>query len=351
MSEIIKIKKIDFFHVIDNRFNTYLDNVSGHGVINTQNNQIFTGEILNPTGLQPAIFYKTGVLNGTIQDGSGFYNWSNVQLIDVGTPTRVYLNYVTGYHNSENQLEFIDITGSGLLNGDIINIADYTFNYNSTPQNINEFNSPSSLLNILNSGATGAFNDQGFALLESLVGVTGYQINNILYLKSYLRNGLEGNNIRIYKDTSDVNAIKIKNRYFTGGQDFRPRTDSWVGMFSGTFDVTVENSGFYIKKVEPIEIIENITGIVWEDNFSGNYTILTGLKDPRNPRAYSGISVPFNSGLNQFSGRANIPLNQSTVYTGLNIEILKPNPYNISGNRSEYMIIGDDIFYTGIIEG
>lgn len=351
MPQVIKIKKIDFFHAIDNRINANINNFSGHGDISPINNQIFTGEILNPTGLQPAIFHKTGTLTGFINDGSGFYNWSNLQLSDPGESTRVYLNYITGFKNSENIIEFIDFTGSGLREGDILNIADYSFYYKNIPENLNEFSSPNMLLRILNSGATGGFNDQGFSLFESSIGITGYQINNKLFLSSYLRMGSDGNNIKIYRDTDNLDAIKIYNRYFTGGEDFRPRTNSWIGSFSGTFDLTIENSGFYSKNINPIETFQNITGILWEDNFSGNYTILTGFKDPRNPRAYSGTKVLFNPLINKFSGFTNIPANQSTIYTGFNIEILKPNPYNISGNRFEYIISGNNLFYKDILEG
>lgn len=351
MSEIIKIKNLNFYHVIDNRFNPVFKSFSGHGYISTQNNQIITGEILNPTGFQPAIFYKTGTLVGMIENGSGFYTWPNVELFDDGQPTRVYLNYITGSKQAENVLEFIDFTGSGLQNGDLLNIADFSLFYNNNPESLNEFDSPNKLMNILNSGATGAFNDQGFDLLESVVGITGYQIDNKLYLYSYLRQGIDGNSIRIYKETSNLNAIKITNRYFTGGQDFRPRTNSWIGTFSGTFNITAENSGLYLQQTDEIEVFDNITGVLWEDNFSGNYTVLTGFKDPRNPRAYSGVKILFNNDISQFSGKVFIPINQSSIYTGLNIEILKPNPYNISGNRFEYIISGNDILYRDILEG
>jgi hypothetical protein len=351
MSAIVKIKKVDFYHVVDNRINTTVNSYSGHGNVSFFDNQIFTGTILNPSGLQPVIYFTTGVLIGDINDGSGSYTWQNLELTHPGQATRVYLNYATGFKPAENIIEFIDSTGSGLQNGDYISIADFLFYYNTGANNPGQFSSPQNLLNNLNSGATGGLNDQGYTLLQTLVGVTGYQIDNKLFLSSYLRSGEDGNNIRVYRDSINLNSIKIHNRYFTGGESYRPRVNSWIGSFSGVFNLTVENSGFYTRYIEPEELFQNISGILWEDNFSGNYFVLTGLKDPRNPQSYSGVRILFNTGLGQFSGSAIIPLNQSTVYTGFNIEILKPNPYNISGNRFQYVISGNDIFYTDILEG
>jgi hypothetical protein len=351
MSEIIRIKKLDFYHTIDNRINTTVNSYSGNGNISFFDDSLFTGTILNPTGFQPAVYFATGLLMGNIDSGSGSFSWEDVALTHPGEMNKVYLNYTTGFKPAQNIIEFIDSTGSGLADGDYISIADFLFYYNSEADSPEEFSSPENLLNNLNSGATGAFNDQGFSLLQTLVGITGYKIDNKLFLYSDLRDGEDGNNIRIYRDCANLNSIKIYNRYFTGGESFRPKSDIWVGSFSGIFNVTAENSGFYANQIEPVESFQNIPAVLWEDNFKDNYTILTGLKDPRNPQDYSGFKVSFDSRLNQFSGVARIPSNQSTVYTALNIEILKPNPYNISGNRFQYTLSGKDVFYTDILEG
>jgi hypothetical protein len=346
----IKIKKIDFYNITDDRFKTIVDVYSGHGIISSEN-QVFFGNISDPTGLQPAVYFDTGILTANIEEGSGSYTWQNLQLSGSGKENQVYLNYVTGEKPAQNIIEFIDSTGFGLQDGDYISIADFLFFYNTSANDPTQFNSPENLLNNLNSGATGAFNNQGYDLLQTLVGVTGYQIDNKLFLYSYLRKGSSGNNIRVYRDSSNLNAIKIHNRYFTGGESYRPIINSWIGSFAGVFNITIENSGYYTKYIEPTESFQNISGLFWEDNFSGNYIILTGLKDPRNPQGYSGIKILFNTGLNQFSGSSTIPRNQSTIFTGLNIEILKPNPYNISGNKFEYIISGNNIFYQEILEG
>ena len=128
--------------------------------------------------------------------------------------------------------------------------------------------------------------------------------------------------------------------------------NSWVGTFSSTFSsITAENSGFYTQAIESIETFKDIADVAWVDNFNQNYAILTGFKDPRNPRAYSGTRILYNSGIEKFSGSAIMPTNLTTIYTGLNIEIFKPNPYNISGNIAEYIISGNNFIFKDYIEG
>lgn len=355
MSEIIRIKKLNFYHLIDNRINTTVDSYSGHGERSFSNFSVFTGVILNPTGFQPAIYFATGNLLGNINSGSGSYSWGDVELTHPGETNQVYLNYTTGFKPAENIIEFIDSTGSGLVDGDYISIANFLFYYDSDSEagatSPIKFNSPANLLSNLNSGASGAFNSQGFSLLQTLVGITGYQIDNKLFLYSDVRQGEDGNNIKIYRDCTNLNSIKIHNRYFTGGESFRPESNFWTGSFSGIFNITAENSGFYNNQIQPTNFFEKISGILWEDGFIKNFTILTGFIDPRNPQDYSGANVLFNTSINQFSGFTSIPSNQSTVYTALNIEILKPNPYNISGNKFQYTISGKDLFYTDVLQG
>jgi hypothetical protein len=91
--------------------------------------------------------------------------------------------------------------------------------------------------------------------------------------------------------------------------------------------------------------------VSWVNNFSGNYNILTGFKDPRSPQSYSGIKLQFNNEINKYSGSGILPKNQSSVYTGLNIEISKSNPYNISGDIAKYTISGDSFIFQDYIEG
>jgi hypothetical protein len=351
MSQIIKVKKAAFYHTIDNRFNITIEKFSGHGIVSSLKNETFVGNIINPTGLIPAVFYKTGILTAQINDGSGFFNWSNLELSGIGEINKVFANYITGAEQSKNTIEFIDGNGFGLQNNDIINISDFTFTYNNNPQNFSQFNSPQRLINILNSGATGGLNSQGLFSLQNSVGVTGYLESNKISLFSLLRSGEDGNEIKVYKDTENPNAIKIHSRYFTGGKSLRPLISNWIGNFSNIFNLTIENSGFYTKQVTPIELLTTISGIAWVDNFSGNYLILTGFRDPRNPSNYSGSILNFNSNLNQYSGATVIPKNGLSIYTGFNIEIIKPNPYNIEGNFVKYIVSGKDFLFTDIIEG
>jgi hypothetical protein len=351
MAALIKVKKANFLHAINNNFYTSIESFKGHGITSNFNSELFLDEIINPSGTQPAVFYKTGLLTGVITDNIGSFTWPNITLTGVGESNRVFGNFVTGTVQASNIIEFIDSTGKGLENGDIINIVNFSFIFNNDPTNLSEFDSPQRLVNILNSGANGSLNNLGLSALQDTVGVTGYLENNLIKLFSFLRSGDLGNEIRIYRQSEDLNSIKIYSRYFTGGQSFRPILNNWVGNFSNTFTLTVENSGFYNKKIGPIETFGNISGVGWVNNFEQNYLVFTGLTDPRNRTVYSGQRLFFNSGLNKYSGEALMPSNDFNIYTGLNIQIFKPNPYNIEGDISEYIVSGNDFIFTDYIEG
>lgn len=360
----IRIKLANFEYIEDNRFNINVARVTGYGFtapssgelnsnINfpiVQNNILFTGQILNPTGVQPVVFYKTGVLSGIVPQNQGFFIWENITLSGLGNQNEVYLNYITGTIQAKNSLEFINNTGSGLSNGDFININNVSFTYNNikNPNNFLEFDSPENLINILNSGATGAFNNNGFSLLQNIVGITGYLNNNKIELFSLRRSGEDGNAIRIYRDSNNLEAIKIGFRYFTGGKFLRPLTSTWTGIFRTTYPtIQAENSGFYVRN-QSLDIFSRVSGVSWVDNFSGNYIINTGFKNP-NLNENQVSKVPFSN--NIYYGTGTIPKAQFTIPSGISIEILKPNPYNISGNLTKYTFSGDGFIFSGIIEG
>jgi len=347
---MIKVKQANFYHTIGSKFITPLDTVTGYGTISNLVNETITGSITDPTGLQDAVFYKTGLLTGKITNG-GSYTWSNLTLTGSGQQNRVFANYITGYKQASNVIEFINIYGSDLQDGDTITIANSIFTYRKSPTNIVEFNSPTTLVNILNSGATGGFNDQGYSILQTSVGVTGYIEDRYIKLFSFLRSGEVGNTIYIYKNTQNINAIKLPSRYFSGGVSLRPLINNWIGNFTNTFDLTIENSGFYTKQLGPISTFGTVSGVSWINNFSGSYIILTGFKDPRRPSSYSGVRLQFNTQINKYSGTTILPQNQSTLYTGLNIEISAPTLYNISGNIAKYTFSGDNFIFQDYIEG
>jgi hypothetical protein len=342
----IRVKQAQFFYVDRNQFNLQIDTITGYGNVSYNNeiNNTITGQIVNPTGLQPAVFYKTGLLTENIING-GSFTWQNTQIAGTGESNKVYLNYITGYVSAQNEITFINSTGSGLQNGDLINIANFSFTYNQSGIPPLQFNSPQNLINILNSGATGGFNAQGFTTLQNTVGVTGFRNNNSLELFSVLRSGENGNSIRIYRDSQNLDAIKIASRYFTGGKTFRPLLNNWVGNFSNTFTLTVENSGFYTNKLENISF-GRISGVAWEDNFTGNYLITTGVKSISNIGLYSGTPIPLLG--NKFVGSGIIPSGQLNLSI-INIDISKPNPYNLNNNLAKYIFSGQDFIFSQII--
>jgi len=350
MPNTIKVKKANFYYIIDNKFNSFVSTVTGYGIVNSVNN-IRYGEILNPTGMQPAVFYTTGLLTGNVSENDYQFSWVNIQLSGTGQSGKVYLNYITGYQPAQNIVEFIDSTGFGLQDGDIININNYEFTFSNENSSPAVFTSPQNLINIFNSGSTGAFNEIGFDYLESIIGITGYQENNKLFLFSYLRSGEDGNSIKIYNNIENPYVIKIYSRYFTGGKTFRPLTNFWTGNFNNIINLTVENSGFYNFNQDLTPVFGFASGIDWVNEFSGNYIINTGIFDPRDRDNYSGVIINYNSGLNQYYGQGLIPSGFSNIFTGLKIEITKNNFYNVSGNLAKYTLSGIDFIFTGIIEG
>jgi len=338
---LIKIKQAQFFYISPNILRKEVGTVTGYGIIQTgfQNN-LYTGTILNPTGLQPAVFFQTGLLTGQTAALSSEFTRS-LNLTGTGEQGSVFLNYITGQTQASNEIEFLNSTGSGLVGGDILNISDSDFIFNPiSNSSAFDFSSPENLINKLNSGVTGSN-----SVLRT-IGITGYQLNNKLFLFSQSRTGQDGNSIRIFRNTENLNSIKIENRYFTGGQSFRPLINSWTGLFRNTSTITVENSGVYNFSSFTEEAFGVSTGTVWEDLFD-NYYIETGIFDPSNSTEYSGSSVTFNSGI--YSGLGVLPSGQNLVYTGLRIFILKPNPYNISGNIARYTFSGEKFLFTNLL--
>jgi hypothetical protein len=360
----VRVKSARLIYAEDNRFNLYINSITGYGYISPPlndfnnlpninvigSNIIFLGgQIMNPTGIQPAIFYQTGILNGFINTpGVGSFTWDNIFLSAQGRPNEVFLNYFTGAIQAKNTIQF---NNNLLTDGDTININNTFFTYatGKNPNNLLQFDSFQNLIDILNSGSTGAFDNIGFGILRTSIGITGFINGNILNLFSYLQSGEDGNNIKIYRNCQNLDAIKLPSRYFTGGRYLRPRTNTWYGNFSRAFPtITAENSGIYSENISEI-VFDNISGLVWIDNFSGNYYITTGIKDPNAISLYSGSLVPFKN--NIYIGSGVIPSGQFTVATGLKIDILKPNPYNIIGNFAKYIFSGDGFLFSGIIEG
>jgi hypothetical protein len=352
----IKVKKAQFFYQDNSsiNFQKYFSKIPGYGntTINFEN-KILTGNIQDPFGLVPAVYYATGILTGTITDNVGSFTWSNIFLESIGETGNVYLDYVTGYTQSTGVIEIDAFYKNKLLNFDIININSVNFTYvTGVPQNLFEFNTIEDLLKILNSGSQGLLD----STLQNTVGVSGYIDYTYPYHKIYLtsvsRSGEEGNNNRIYRDCFDLNTIIIKDRYFQGGKTLRPETNNWIGTFFNTFEeITAENTGVYNRN-----IIENTAAvtqdIAWEDNFSGNYFITTGIRNPNSQQTFSGVLMKFDSDLNKYYSSGIIPGGSSLyVYTGFKFNILKPNPYNIQNNLAKYIISGKDFIYSGIIVG
>jgi len=351
-----KVKNINFYYNQNNQFVRYFETISGYGNINKTENfsetpQIFYEEINRPTGYLPAVLYQTGILSGVIGEGLSSFTWSDVNITGTGSQGNVYLDQITGYRTAQN----IIIFNTGLLvDGDILSIKDVNFYYR-TPNNVGDslynFDSLSRLINVLNSGAAGAFNDTDF-FLQDYVGITGYVDESILYLYSYLLSGEDGNTVKISRNTQNLDSIKIPYRYFQSGETFRTPTNTWYGVFDTTYPtITKEKSGIYFYNYIDNNFYGNISGLSWVDSFSGNYYITTGIYDTLLPLTLSGSLVPFIQGQNIYSGSLLIPSGQKAYPTGFSISIRKPNYYDISGNIAKYIVSGENFIYSGLIEG
>lgn len=351
-----KVKNINFYYNQNNQFARYFETISGYGNIErsdnfNENSQIFYGDIERPTGYLPAVLYQTGVLSGVVGEGLSSFTWSNVNITGTGSEGNVYLDQITGYRKAQN----IIIFNTGLLvDGDILSINNINFYYR-TPNNVGNsyynFDSLSRLINVLNSGATGAFNDTDF-FLQDFVGITGYINESTLYLDSYLLSGEDGNSIKISRNTQNLDSIQIPYRYFQSGETFRVPTNTWSGVFDTTYTtITKENSGIYFYNYIDNSFIGSLSGLLWVDSFSGNYYITTGIYDTLFPLTLSGSLVPFIQGQNIYSGSFLIPSGQNTYPTGFSISIRKPNYYDISGNIAKYIVSGENFIYSGLIEG
>jgi hypothetical protein len=351
-----KVKNINFYYNQNNQFVRYFETISGYGNIEktqnfTENPQIFYAGIDRPTGYLPAVLYQTGLLSGVVGEGLSSFTWSDVNITGTGSEGNVYLDQITGYTKARNVIIF----NTGLLvDGDILSINNINFYYR-TPNNVGDsyynFDSLSRLINVLNSGATGAFNDTDF-FLQDFVGITGYIDQSTLYLDSYLLSGEDGNSVKISRNTQNLDSIQIPYRYFQSGETFRVPTSTWSGVFDTTYPtITKENSGIYFYNYIDNDFYGSISGLLWIDSFSGNYYITTGIYDTLFPLTLSGSLVPFIQSQNIYSGSFLMPSGQNAYPTGFSISIRKPNYYDISGNISKYIVSGENFIYSGLIEG
>lgn len=355
----IRIKKAQFFYdrVFEEppAFQRTFDTINGYGETTLNfSNQLITGLIYDPTGLVPAVFYQTGLLTGTILENEGSFNWNDVTLTGSGQANRVFLDYATGYKQATGAIQIDAFYQAKLTNLDSITINDIKFTFvTGSPETLFEFNTIEQFVETLNLGSQGFYNNED---LETIVGISGY-INytfpyNTIHLTSVSRSGEDGNSNILYRDCNNIDLIRIPSRYFTGGESFRPKINSWVGTFSNTFDtITKENSNFYSFEYREITT-STVKDVSWEDNFNQNYYITTGIRNPNSQERFSGSLLSFDPLSNKYQASVTLPSGNSLfVYTGFKFNISKPNPYNIQGNLAKYIISGEDFIFSGIIEG
>jgi hypothetical protein len=348
----VKIKYTNFYTNNSGSFvNTYINTITGYGNLTSLSSGLGSGIISNPTGeqFQSAVIYQTGLLTGIISGNNGGFTW-NVNLTGIAESGFVFLNTVTGTTQATGIIEFLDSTGFGLQDGDFIGINNITYTYRTASPSLPfEFFSIDNFLDILNSGATGAFNDIDFGFSQNNIGITGYKLDNKLILFSYARQGELGNQIRLTRNANNLNSIKIPSRYFAGGKDFRPKIDIFTGIFERKGSVFSENSGVYSRFIIDSGVEGQTFSPVWIDNFESGWSLYTGLASQGNSFDY--IPVEYDYINNLFIGSGIIPSGRESRYTGLYIQFLKKKPYDISGNLSLYVLSGENFLYSGTLEG
>lgn len=269
----IRVKKLNLY---TSREKDFFDlnplTVTGFGNTNFLLEGFGTGFLTNPTGLIyfPALSYVTGRLTGTVPTDEGSFLWEGVSISSTGSPGRVFVDRTTGIRNASGIIRF---NMSLITGGDSIQINGVSFFYNTgLSDSYYQFDTLTKLINVLNSGATGALDDD---TLQNFVGVTGSLISEMggttMRLFSHNPSGEGGNNTKLVRSVNNLGAIQIPSRYLVSGQTLRPLLNIWEGNFADTLNFTVENTGIYT--ITPQEFFEtNISGVTFENNFYPNWS-------------------------------------------------------------------------------
>jgi hypothetical protein len=279
-----------------------------NGILGTQRNSIeyfelwnnINSQIINTLVKSPPIINSNLYIMGL--DGGSDLFAGTIGFYSIG-------DYISNPVNLQNRLDqyFKDIQ--------IVN------NYPrlSTPYSFSTFNQ---LVSNLNIGATGGYDNT----LQTIVGITGQILNNTVNLYSYYLSGEDGNSCTISATTTDPLAIKIPNLYFKSGKYLRTKATKWGGDFYKNIPtVSYTNTGYYKVNFSEELASSNITGVVFENNFSGNWsTYITPISQGIPLDTGNSSNLLYNPINKIFSGNFIIKSGISYLgYSGLNIDINK----------------------------
>jgi len=222
----------------------------------------------------------------------------------------------------------------------------------SNPYSFSTFNT---LISNLNLGATGGYDET----LQYTIGMTGFISNNSLNLYSYYLSGENGNNCTLLKNTIEPTAIQIPNVYFTNGKYLRTKASKWTGTFYNetSNNISYIHTGYYKVELSPQNVNDTIPGVVFENNFSGNwYTSITPISQGTLLNTGDSINLKYDSVNKIFSGNFIVKSGISYLgYSGLNININKKTYNNIknTGNFAKYIVSGinNKFLFTGVLQG
>ena len=143
-----------------------------------------------------------------------------------------------------------------------------------------------------------------------------------------------------------------------GGSQYTEVSNYWYGDFVGLFNFNITNSGYYsISTGVSASITTGSKWIDYDARYDYNFNIKTGAFSNDGLFTYSGVSVPYNSGSNMYSGSgilnstSCLPFNSSPSRY-VKFEIRHYNPYNSGNNIMKYTISGTtgSYLFTGLIK-
>jgi len=143
-----------------------------------------------------------------------------------------------------------------------------------------------------------------------------------------------------------------------GGSQYTEVSNYWYGDFVGLFNFNITNSGYYsVSTGVSTSVTADSKWIDYDARFDYNFNIKTGAFSNDGIYMYSGVSVPYNSGNNMYSGSGILNSTSCLPFSSppsryVKFEIKHYNPYNSGNNIMKYTISGitGSYLFTGLIE-
>lgn len=359
----VRVKKAQFYIKNEELFFRYLNRFTGYGSSTHSLSGIGRGIIYSPTGWQPAFSFITGYVTGET-DTAGRFIIDDISINERNPVSReevvdgvaeiifenlpctgdcienklisdVYLNYKIGSTFANNTIEFdfsnIEV-GDGFEIYRSFDSEPFTFIYSIPPQEAFTFSGVDNLIEKINLG------DSSFLF-------SGQKINNNTLKITSKLSGPAGKFFINQLAANTTYGIKIPNRYSIDGEDFYLKADNRSGNFELLEQFEFENSGYYTQFLNitgETSFASFVSGTVWTNNFNKTWSIITGFKEQGDAVTQTGFLV-YNNFIQQYTGTTTIISGDGLLirFTGLQINFIRDNPYDITGNIAAYIISGN----------